>query len=75
MKNEKEIKYLFKLFKLLGYKCRIFLRSNRENMWSIYIGAKELKRFYEEIGFGAQKERQEILKKAANKKLRINQYV
>ncbi len=75
MKNEREIKYIHKLFQILGFSCEPSLRTEREGMWSLYIGAKQLKKFYGEIGFGAQKERQEILKKAANKKLRINQYV
>ncbi len=75
MRNEKEIKYLANLFELLGYKYKVALRSNRENMWSIYLGAKQLKRFYNEVGFGFHRERQEILERAVNKKLRINQYV
>ena len=75
MKNEKEIKYIYKLLKLLGYNCKLSLRSNRKDMWSTYIGAKQLKKFYEEIGFGVHQKRQSILKKAVNKKLRINQYV
>lgn len=75
MRNEKEIKYIYKLLKLLGYNCKLFLRSNRKDMWSTYIGAKELRKFYEEIGFGIHQKRQNILEKAINKKLRINQYV
>lgn len=75
MRNEKEIKYIYKLLKLLGYDCKPSLRSNRKDMWSIYIGAKQLRKFYEEIGFGVHQKRQNILEKAINKKLRINQYV
>lgn len=75
MRNEREIKYIYKLFKLLGYTCEPSLRSNRENMWSIYIGAKQLKKFYDEIGFGVHQERQKILEAAVNKILRVNQYV
>ena len=74
MKNEREIKYLTDLFALLNYKYKLALRSNRENMWSIYIGAKELKKFYNEIGFGIHQKRQKILERAVNKKLRVNQY-
>lgn len=74
MKNEKEIKYLASLFEFLGYKYKISLRLNRENMWSIYIGAKQLRKFYDEIGFGVHEKRQKILEKAVNKKLRVNQY-
>ncbi|MBT9169475.1 MAG: hypothetical protein DDT19_02835 [Syntrophomonadaceae bacterium] len=75
MRNEKEIKYLYNLFQVLGYDCKPSLRSERINMWSIYIGAKQLEKFYNEIGFGIHQPRQEILEKAVNKKLRINQYV
>lgn len=75
MRNEKEIKYLHKLFLMLGFACKPSLRSERENMWSIYIGAKQLERFYDHIGFGAHQERQNILERAVNKKIRINQYV
>lgn len=75
MRNEKEIKYIYKLFRLLGYICKPSLRSNRENMWSIYIGAKQLKKFCDEIGFGVHQGRQKILEEAASKILRVNQYV
>lgn len=75
MKNEKEIHYLHKLFQALSYSCKPSLRSERVNMWSIYIGAKQLKKFYDEIGFGAHRARQRILEEAVNKKLRINQYI
>jgi len=75
MRNRKEIKYIHSLLQLLNYDCKISLRTNRENMWSIYIGAKQLKKFFDEIGFGVHRERQYILEKAVNKKLRINQYV
>jgi hypothetical protein len=75
MRNEKEIKYIYKLLKLLGYNCKPSLRSNRKDMWSIYIGAKQLKKFHKEIGFGVHQKRQNILEEAINKKLRINQYV
>ena len=74
MKNEKEIKYLHELFTLLGFDCKPSLRTERHNMWSLYIGAKQLKRYYAEIGFGVHKKRQEILEKGVNKKLRVNQY-
>jgi len=75
MRNEKEIKYLYGLFQILGYNCKPSLRSNRLNMWSIYIGAKQLEKFYNEIGFGIHRPRQEILERAVNKGLRINQFV
>ena len=75
MRNEKEIKYLLKLFRKLDFDCIPHLRSERENMWSIYIGAKQLKKFYDEIGFGVHQERQKILEAAVNKKLRVNQYI
>lgn len=75
MKNEREIKYLYKLFQMLGFNCKPYLRTERENMWSIYIGAKQLKKFYNEIGFGIHQLRQKILKEAVNKKLRVNQYI
>lgn len=74
MRNEKEIKYLCGLFRLLGFNCKPYLRTKRENMWSIYIGAKQLKKFYDEIGFGIHQEKQRILEEAVNKKLRVNQY-
>ena len=75
MRNKAEIKYLHKLFRGLGFDCKTHLRSERENMWSIYIGAKQLKKFYNEIGFGIHQERQKILEEAVNKILRVNQYV
>lgn len=75
MRNEKEIKYLHKLFRMLDFACEPYLRTERENMWSIYIGAKQLKKFYDEIGFGVHQARQRILEAAVNKKLRVNQYV
>lgn len=74
MKNEKEIKYLHELFKLLGYKCEPSLRTNRHNMWSLYIGAKQLDKYTKEIGFGVHEKRQKILDKGVNKVLRVNQY-
>ena len=74
MKNEKEIKYLHELFVLLGYDCKPTLRTTRSNMWSLLIGAKQLKKYYEEIGFGIHEKRQKILEKAANKVLKVNQY-
>ena len=74
MRNEEEIKYLHELFILLGYDCKPSLRSNRHNMWSLYIGAKQLAKYHREIGFGVHKKRQEILEKGVNKKLRVNQY-
>lgn len=74
MRNEKEIKYLHKLFQVLGFDSEYHLRTERENMWSIYIGAKQLKKYYNEIGFGIHQEKQKILEDAVNKKLRINQY-
>ncbi len=74
MRNEKEIKYLHRLFTLLGFNCRPSLRTNRHNMWSIYIGAKQLKRYNDLIGLGIHSKRQAILERAVNKKLRVNQY-
>ncbi|MBU4369190.1 LAGLIDADG family homing endonuclease [Patescibacteria group bacterium] len=75
MKNEREIKYLTGLFKLLSYEYKVSLRSTRKNMWSIYVGAKQLRKFYNGIGFGSHKKRQAVLEMAANKKLRVNQYI
>lgn len=74
MRNKTEIYYVHKLLKALGYKNKCTVRSNRPNMWSIFIGAKELKKFAEEIGFGSQEKRNKLLKKAVNKKLKKNQY-
>lgn len=75
MKNEREIKYLCRLFEELDYNYKLSLRNDQSGRWSIYIGAKQLEKFYNEIGFGVHLERQRILQKAVNKKLRINQYV
>lgn len=74
MKNEREIKYLHKLLAMLGFYCNPVLRSNRPNMWSLYIGAKQLEKFAKEIGFGVHEKRQEILERGVNKELRVNQY-
>ena len=74
MRNEKEIKYLHRLFELLGYRCNPSLRSERENMWSLFIGAKQLKKYAKEIGFGIHEKRQKILEKGVNKVLRVNHY-
>ncbi len=74
MRNEKEIKYLHGLLAMLGFKCNPVLRSNRHDMWSLYIGAKQLVKFAKEIGFGVHQERQKILEQGAKKVLRVNQY-
>tara|TARA_Y100000310_G_scaffold339187_1_gene431110 strand:- start:1850 stop:2866 length:1017 start_codon:yes stop_codon:yes gene_type:complete len=74
MKNEKEIRYLATLFEALGYDHKLDARTTRPGMWSVYIGAKELKKYHEEIGFGAHLGRQALLKQAASKVLRVNQY-
>ena len=74
MKNEKEIKYIHKLFTLLDFECKPSLRPERENMWSIYIGAKQLGNYKDLIGFRIHEKRQKILDMAVNKKLRVNQY-
>ena len=74
MRNEKEIKYLHKLFIMLEFDCAPTLRSNRHNMWSLYIGAKQLDKFAREIGFGVHQERQRILERGINKILKVNQY-
>ncbi|HJX06252.1 MAG TPA: LAGLIDADG family homing endonuclease [Candidatus Nanoarchaeia archaeon] len=74
MRNEKEIKYIHELLTFLGYDCKPSLRSERHDMWSVYIGAKQLAKFYREIGFGVHEKRQRILEKAVNKRLRINQH-
>jgi len=74
MRNEKEIKYLHKLLTLLNFDCKPVLRSNRYNMWSLYIGAKQLEKFAREIGFGVHQERQQILEQGVSKILRVNQY-
>lgn len=62
MRNGKEIEYLHKLLIILNYNCKISYRTTRENMWSIYIGASQLKKFYSEIGFGIHEKRQEKLR-------------
>lgn len=74
MKNEREIKYLHMLFTCLGFDCNPSLRTTRHNMWSLYIGAKQLRRYNDLIGLGVHEKRQAILEKAVNKKLRVNQY-
>jgi len=74
MKNKEEINYIYRLLKILNYQCNLAFRNNRPGMWSIYIGASQLRKFYQEIGFGAHKKREDILKAAVGKKLRINQY-
>lgn len=74
MKNETEIKYMYKLFTMLGFNCKPSLRTTREDMWSLYIGAKQLSSFNKFIGFGIHKERQRILEKGINKKLKVNQF-
>ena len=74
MRNEKEIKYLHQLLTMLGFECTPTLRSNRHDMWSLYIGAKQLDKFSKEIGFGVHQERQKILLEASQKVLRVNQY-
>lgn len=74
MRNEKEIKYLHKILIMLGFECNPVLRSNRHNMWSLYIGAKQLDKFAKDIGFGVHQERQQILEQGVNKVLRVNQY-
>ena len=74
MRNEKEIKYLHNLLTMLGFDCTPTLRSNRHDMWSLYIGAKQLDKFAKEIGFGVHQERQRVLEQGASKVLRINQY-
>ena len=74
MKNEREIRYLHKLLTMLSFDCKPILRSNRHNMWSLYIGAKQLAKFAKEIGFGVHQERQQILEQGVSKVLRVNQY-
>ena len=74
MRNEKEIRYLHRLLSMLGFDCTPTLRSNRHDMWSLYIGAKQLDKFAREIGFGVHQERQKILLEASQKVLRVNQY-
>ena len=64
MRNEKEIKYVHRLFLMLGFDCKTSLRTTREDMWSIYIGARQLNKFYSEIGFGVHEKRQKILTEA-----------
>ena len=61
MRNRKEIEHIHKLFIMLGYDCKISCRTTREDMWSIYIGAGQLKKFHDEIGFGVHEKRQRIL--------------
>ncbi|MBI2657277.1 hypothetical protein HYX08_01130 [Candidatus Woesearchaeota archaeon] len=74
MRNEKEIKYLHQLLTMLGFDCKPVLRLDREDHWSIYIGAKQLDKFAREIGFGVHKGRQRILDKGVAKILRVNQH-
>lgn len=75
MRNEKEIRYVHLLLKNLGYDCSVSMRTERLGMCSIYIGAKQLEKFYNEIGFGSELNRQNLLKLAVDKKLRVNQYI
>ena len=75
MRNEREIRYVHSLLKNLKYNCEVSLRSERKGMCSIYIGAKQLEKFYNEIGFGSELNRQNILRLAVEKKLRVNQYI
>jgi hypothetical protein len=64
MRNGKEIEYIHRLLLMSGYDCKISYRTTRENMWSIYIGAGQLRKFYDEIGFGVHEKRQEKLREA-----------
>ena len=75
MKNEKEIKYVYSLLKRLKYDCKVSFRKERLGMCSIFIGAKQLEKFYSEIGFGSENERNELLKLAVEKQLKVNQYI
>ncbi|HLD87678.1 MAG TPA: LAGLIDADG family homing endonuclease [Candidatus Nanoarchaeia archaeon] len=74
MRNEEEIRYLHYLLTMLGYSCTPMCRSTRHDMWSLYIGAKQLEKFASEIGFGIHRKRQGILERANAKVLKINQY-
>jgi len=65
---------LNRLLKILNYECNLTFRKNRPGMWSIYIGANQLRKFHQKISFGTHKKRNNILKAAAGKKLRVNQY-
>jgi len=58
MRNENEIKYLNLLFEKLNFKVTCYERNTRKGMWVIYVGASQLARFNELIGFGIHKERQ-----------------
>jgi hypothetical protein len=63
MKNPLEMEYARKLLALLGITFTSHERSNRKNMESVYIGGmKNIKRYYEIVGFGCQEERQGKLK-------------
>jgi len=68
MRNEKEIKYLHELLIMLGFDCKPSLRKERDNMWSLYIGAKQLKKFNDLISFGVHEKRQRVLERAILKK-------
>lgn len=75
MKNKEEIEYVHSLLRKMEYKCKISFRKGRPGMCSIFIGAKQLEKFYNEIGFGSENERNNILKLAVQKELKVNQYV
>ncbi|MGV8171978.1 MAG: LAGLIDADG family homing endonuclease [Candidatus Woesearchaeota archaeon] len=64
MRNGKEIGYIHRLLVMLGFDCKISYRTTRENMWSIYIGTGQLRKFYNEIGFGVHEKRQKKLREA-----------
>ncbi|MBD3312924.1 hypothetical protein GF345_00620 [Candidatus Woesearchaeota archaeon] len=74
MKNQKEIDFISELLDILAIQYKKKCRSNREGMWSLYIGGREnIKRYSRVIGFGVHKKRQDILDKIVNteKKLGI----
>ena len=74
MRNPQEMVHIHQLFLILGFECKLTCRNNRHDMWSIYIGASQLKKYSELIGFGAEDARQELLMAAAHKQLQVNQY-
>jgi len=63
MKNEPEIQLAKELLTNLNIDFTHHKRTTRERMESIYVGGKEnIRRYYELVGFGAHKGRQEKLR-------------
>ncbi|MFA5176130.1 MAG: LAGLIDADG family homing endonuclease [Candidatus Nanoarchaeia archaeon] len=67
MKNEKEMKYISSLFKLIDINHKLYERNTRKGMWCLYISKKEnIFNFNELVSFNLCKPRQEILDNIVN---------